>query len=115
MPSLSLPNLIHEQHCYHHADREAVVRCPACRRFYCRECVTEHDDRMLCSSCLAQLAAAASAKGRGRFRRLVVPLQGILGFMLLWYAFFLMGQVLLAIPHSFHEGTIWLTDWWKTP
>ena len=36
--------------------REAVARCPECTQFFCRECITEHDDRVLCSACLKKLA-----------------------------------------------------------
>jgi hypothetical protein len=42
-------------------------------------------------------------------------LQAGFGFLLLWGTFFLIGQLLLAIPHAFHEGTIWQTPWWQTP
>ena len=40
--------------CRLHPDREAVARCVGCETLYCRECVAEHDGRMLCSACLAQ-------------------------------------------------------------
>ena len=104
-----------QQRCYHHPRREAVVRCPSCGRFFCRECVTEHDDRMLCSGCLAQLASGRG-QGAGRWQaRLAVWAQGIGGFLLIWYLFYLVGRMLLAIPHEFHEGTIWHADWWRKP
>ncbi len=101
--------------CYHHPKREAVARCPECRHFFCRECVTEHDDRMLCSRCLDQQTTAASIRTRRWGRVLATPMQGLVGFLLLWYLFFLLGQTLLAVPHTFHEGTIWQTEWWKLP
>lgn len=104
-----------QQRCYQHADREAVVRCPECRRFFCRECVTEHDDRMLCSECLKRLTEASTDTVGSRLRSLLIPLQGFCGFILLWYIFFWVGQMLLAIPHTFHEGTIWQSGWWITP
>lgn len=100
------------ERCYHHHQREAVVRCPECRRFFCRECVTEHDDRMLCSVCLSRLAGTGRKMDRRWIRRLLLAGQGILGFLLLWYAFYLVGLMLLAIPHAFHEGTIWESGWW---
>ncbi|MCI0613826.1 rhomboid family protein, partial [bacterium] len=43
------PELISKQRCFFHSQREAVVRCPECGRYYCRECVTEHLDRLLCA------------------------------------------------------------------
>lgn len=104
-----------QQRCFHHRLREAVVCCPQCLRYFCRECVTEHEERMLCSDCLAQLSSAGHTV-RGRWiGGLKVGLQGAVGFLLLWYFFYLLGLLLLAIPHSFHEGTIWQSDWWRTP
>ena len=103
------------QRCYHHHLREAVVRCPQCRRYFCRECVTEHEDRMLCSACLGQLTGPERAASGHWTGSLVVGLQGVLGFAILWYVFYLVGVMLLAIPHAFHEGTIWQGDWWRAP
>jgi uncharacterized paraquat-inducible protein A len=103
---------ITDQHCYHHHQREAVVRCPECRRYYCRECVTEHDDRMLCSSCLARLTRRRRKPDRNWVQGLMLAGQGMLGFLLLWYAFYLVGLMLLSIPHAFHEGTVWESGWW---
>ena len=45
------------QRCRNHAEREAVARCPGCGHHFCRECVTEHDDRILCAACLRKLTA----------------------------------------------------------
>ena len=43
-----------ERRCVLHPEREAAVRCVACQRYYCRECVTENSGRMLCAHCLRQ-------------------------------------------------------------
>lgn len=102
-----------EQCCYHHPNREAVVRCPVCHHLYCRECVTEHEDRMLCSRCLGQLTGVKSRRSISWLARMAIPAQGFFGFFVLWYIFYLIGKVLLSIPHDFHEGTIWQTDWWN--
>jgi len=48
-------------------------------------------------------------------QQLLVGMQGLSAFLFLWYLFFLLGQMLLAIPHSFHEGTIWQSEWWRKP
>ena len=106
---------ISQQRCFHHHLREAVVRCPQCLRYYCRECVTEHEERMLCSDCLGQLIGSGRTGRRRWSGTLQVGLQGVMGFVLLWYFFYLVGLLLLAIPHAFHEGTIWQNDWWRTP
>ena len=94
------------QRCYNHAAREAVARCPECGRFYCRECVTEHEDRVLCASCLARLAGAG---GPGKKSRAALTLisQLALGILILWLFFVVLGKGLLALPSSFHEGTVW--------
>ncbi len=33
--------------------------------------------------------------------------QLLLGFVALWWCFYLLGQLLLAIPGAFHEGALW--------
>jgi hypothetical protein len=45
-------------------------------------------------------------------RGLLLVTQGTFGFLLLWYAFYVVGLMLLSIPHSFHEGTVWEANWW---
>jgi len=104
-----MENLLH-QRCFNHATREAVARCPECGRFFCRECVTEHDDRVVCSSCLKKLARTPLAK-RPAFVKLFRFAQGIAGLIAAWFFFFLIGNGLLKIPTSFHEGTLWQVHW----
>lgn len=101
------------QRCYNHQRREAVVRCPDCGRYFCRECVTEHLDRMLCVQCLKELTADQDKGSKNWMRGLMMLGQSAFGFMLLWYAFYLVGLMLLSIPHTFHEGTIWEAIWWE--
>ena len=98
--------------CFHHSGREAVVRCPVCRRYYCRECVTEHDDRMLCTGCLNARLQHVGKKKAGWRNAVVLFFQGSVGFLLLWICFFLVGKMLLTIPHSFHEGAVWKSIRW---
>ena len=100
------------QRCYHHQRREAVVRCLDCQRYFCRECVTEHHDRMLCTQCLERLSDHREKRSRLWVRGLLLVTQGTFGFLLLWYAFYVVGLMLLSIPHSFHEGTVWEANWW---
>jgi len=94
------------QRCAHHPVREAVARCPECQRFYCRECVTEHDDRLLCAECLRRLSARA-AGGRRRLTGLVRAAQLLAGILVCWLFFYYSGRILLAIPAAFHEGVFW--------
>lgn len=104
-----------QKRCFHHHRREAVVRCPECGRYFCRECVTEHDQRMLCSSCLSKLYADRPAGTRSWIRGVSLLVQSVLGFLLIWYAFYWIGLMLLSIPDAFHEGTVWDSGWWKAP
>jgi hypothetical protein len=39
--------------------------------------------------------------------------QGTGGFLLIWYAFYLIGLMLLSIPDAFHEGAVWDAGWWR--
>lgn len=61
---------------------------------------------MVCASCLRQLAGPARP-ARRRWRRLVSLTQGLLALFLLWLCFYGVGRALIAIPTSFHEGTLW--------
>ncbi len=101
-----LKNDITHQRCFNHESREAVARCPECGRFFCRECITEHEDRVLCASCLSRLLNSHTV-GAFRFSGLIRALQFLSGGMLLWVFFYYLGQVLLSLPASFHEGTMW--------
>jgi hypothetical protein len=97
------------QRCFNHALREAVARCPECRQCFCRECITEHDDRVLCAGCLRKIARAPLLQRRG-FAGVVRALQCALGILLAWFFFYMIGDVLLRLPDSFHERTLWKVE-----
>lgn len=99
------------QRCLNHESREAVARCPQCMRYFCRECVTEHEDRVLCSACLGNLLRSSEARHHP-FSRLVRLFHLLTGLMVLWVFFYYMGQILVSLPTSFHEGTLWQSGWW---
>jgi hypothetical protein len=97
------------QRCLLHPLREAAARCPSCREFYCRECVTEHESRFVCAACLRKLTAG---RGEAKIARNIVAaaLAGLRFFAalaLLWLAFYLVGLFLARAPSSFHDGTMW--------
>jgi len=96
-------SIAHER-CFNHGLREAVARCPECRRYFCRECVSEHEGRVICAYCLKRLSARPAR--RYRLAGLVRAVQVLTGILLLWSSFYLLGKVLLAIPSSFHAHTI---------
>jgi len=96
------------QRCFNHGNREAVARCRHCERTYCRECITEHADAFVCASCLAaQASQQPAAPARRAWQRLATLAAGIGGTLLLWWLFYLLGQILLRIPADFHEGMMW--------
>jgi len=99
-PSLS------QQRCLNHAEREAVARCPECSHFFCRECVTEHEDRVICASCLKKTAKEKKI--------LHLPLaaigalaMGLTGLFTTWLFFYMIGLILAGMPGNFHDGSIW--------
>lgn len=100
-----------KRRCFNHPDREAVARCPECGRFFCRECITEHEDRVLCAACLGKLSAAPKSK-RKRLALITRFVQSAIGIWLIWIFFYYMARILLSIPSSFHEGTLWQEAWW---
>src|SRR6267378_3693572 len=93
------------QRCLNHAEREAVARCPECRRFFCRECITEHDDRIICAACLRTISRVPLAQRRG-FAGALRLAQCLFGLLLAWFFFYLVGEALLRLPDSFHEGAL---------
>ena len=99
------------QRCFNHAQREAVARCPRCGHCFCRECITEHDDKVICAACLRTLAQARPLrhKASAGVARLS---QCLLGLVAAWFFFYLVGEALLALPTSFHEKTLWKVNWW---
>ena len=97
------------QRCLLHPLREAAVRCPSCREFFCRECVTEHESRFVCASCLRKITADRGEKKSAR-RLLAGALAGarfLAALTLLWLAFYLVGLFLARAPTTFHNGTMW--------
>lgn len=103
-----MPALAHER-CFNHALREAVARCPECARSFCRECVAEHDDRMLCAACLARVTRRGGARlGALRLLGRAAALTG--GLLLAWLFFLLVGGWIASRPHDFHARTLWSAD-----
>jgi hypothetical protein len=91
-----------DQRCWNHSEREAVVRCPTCKRFYCRECVTEHQGRMVCATCVA---AAAVAPVRARSSTIVWIALSAGGLLFAWLFFYNLGLLLSRIPADFFGGS----------
>jgi len=82
------------QRCWNHEGREAVCRCPECGRSFCRECVTEHQTRLLCAVCLTRVV---QREGRSRTRHGVAAAMLVGGILLAWLLFFGAGEGILAL------------------
>lgn len=102
---------LRHQRCVLHPNREAAACCPECRRHFCRECVTEHDGRLLCAACIGRLVGKEEAPAR---RRAVTALARRVGkaaalmasLFALWFFYALVATLLSAIPNRFHDSTV---------
>jgi hypothetical protein len=98
--------LVAEQRCLRHPAREAVARCPKCRYFFCRECITEHDDQVLCADCLSKMLRPSEQRGSA-LAQVATAVFSLGGIAVAWLFFNLIGELLARAPASFHEGTVW--------
>lgn len=89
--------------CRRHATREAAARCPVCRRYFCRECVTEHQDLALCVDCLAERVKSQRPGGSWRRDFILRPLATLLAMVVAWLFFVLIGWATMEIPGDFHS------------
>ena len=95
-----------QRRCHNHRERQAACRCPGCGFDFCRECVTEHDERLLCSRCMLQSTAGhAHRRARGG----VLPRIGIglAGILAAWMFFFLVGEFATTMLAPKHEVQTW--------
>jgi hypothetical protein len=106
----SMPDIAN-QRCHNHGAREAVARCPECGRFFCRECITEHEDKVLCAFCLRRRSGPAPTRSH-RLRWVFRLGHFLLGMMVLYLLFYYCARILLTLPAAFHEGTLWQSGWW---
>lgn len=97
---------LQQQRCLNHESREAVARCPSCGFYFCRECITEHDERILCASCLRKQSTRTEGPRRN-FAPLARTMVAMCGIMTAWFFFYIVGRLLLATPTQFHEATVW--------
>jgi hypothetical protein len=73
-----------QRRCRNHTERPAAGRCPLCAFFYCRECITEHDGRLLCAACVDKSALSTQVeKGRGWLQPAALLLAAFLGTWLI--------------------------------
>ncbi len=99
---------ISRRRCFNHARRAAAARCPSCGRFFCRECVTEHDGMVICAPCLRRRSERPPSRWAVRLAALAGWLEAAAGLLLAWILCYAAGRFLLSIPDRFHEGTLWI-------
>ena len=102
---MNVPTNLVQQRCVIHFQREAAARCPSCSRYFCRECVTEHEDRLICATCLGKQIQQSGAKERS-YKAVFRVFHLFLAIFALWLFFYYMGEALLSLPDSFHDGTL---------
>jgi hypothetical protein len=95
-------NALVHQRCLNHLSREAIVRCPQCQRFFCRECVTEHAGRMVCVTCVAELIQPLDKKTQGEARIAWIG-ASLGGLVIAWLIFYYLGSFLTHIPSDFYQ------------
>ena len=97
---------LRQKRCVNHPQREASARCPECGKFYCRECISEHDDRILCASCLARISIKKETKTAWWVWAPDLGL-ALLAIAVAYFIFLLIGNILLSFPSDFHDKVGW--------
>ncbi len=90
-----------QQRCFVHPSREAVSLCLECRRAFCRECVVDHDGRLICAGCIALLRTPMAQVNRVR-RRLFSAVATALAIMLCWILFYMAGRLFMMAEPAHH-------------
>jgi uncharacterized paraquat-inducible protein A len=94
---------LRKRKCANHASREAVARCPECKKDFCRECITEHNNKMLCTNCLQEITRKKDAKKK-KLAALFTIVLFFLGMLISYYFFLGVASMLSEMPDQFHNG-----------
>lgn len=93
-----------QQRCWNHEAREAVCRCPECGRSFCRECVSEHQARLLCALCLSKAAHTSAVKVSLK-RRMAPAAMVLVGLLLAWTVLFSAGESLIILAERAEQNS----------
>ncbi len=94
---------LHQQRCKIHPAREAMARCPSCGGDFCRECVNDHEGRLLCAGCIREVKTQVQTGKELGQSRLRLASYFALCTVGLWGLFYLAGRILLIVPMETHE------------
>ncbi len=108
-------------HCNNHSQREAVAICPECSSPFCRECITEHEYRVICAGCLSKISASSETAAKKKHTLPYIPvfplIQAAAGLALTYTLFHATGDLLARLPTTYHEGSYMegVVDFMKDP
>lgn len=94
---------LHKRGCQVHPTREAIARCPSCGGDFCRECVNDHEGRLLCAACIQQIKAAVQEPTQKKESRLRLTMLFSLCVLALWSMLYFAGRLLLVVPMETHD------------
>ncbi len=89
-----MSRIIHTR-CRNHPGREAAARCTKCGGYFCRECIIEHHERMICAGCLRRPSDRRA--GRRLLSALTASFRLAAGVLILWITFYNLGRLLLFL------------------
>jgi len=98
-------NKLRSIRCANHKRREAAVKCLTCNKYFCRECITEYQKKMLCTDCLEKLSQKRKKRNLNiHFASgLTLFMFFMVSFFIAWLFFFWSGQILASIPQKYHD------------
>ncbi|MCJ8330472.1 MAG: hypothetical protein HRT89_14680 [Lentisphaeria bacterium] len=103
---------LNQQRCINHEQRDAVGRCPECKNFFCMECITEYETRILCTACLKkEISQEKAAKRPGiNIDPFLQAVQIVFGICFLIASFWIMGQCLQIVLDPEYQSEIKFED-----
>lgn len=89
-PASGKPAVLGLRHarCLFHPLREAAARCPHCGGTFCRECVTDEDDKLACPPCLRRMTRPPASRPSlaRKFRQVLAGLAALACLFALFFA-----------------------------